>query len=144
MKELVTPMWFEVKPTITAEDFARLAAAPLDPLQAWLLEHAFCGGAQPDMLTLEPSAVGDDGSRDVVARCQWCGSATALVIDAGPRDVVVWWANLLAHVAVRYRSVLLLGHGFDCAEWRRCYQALDTAIRMCVLLDDVGDAGIIH
>jgi hypothetical protein len=144
VKELVTPVWFETVPQLTPADFQALAAMPLDSLQAWLRDHVLCGGSEGDTLTLEPSACHEDGSCVVVGRCPWCGTSTELTIDAGRWPAFEWWAALMAHIVVAYASVLLPGGRVDCDVYQRCVHTLETAIRLCTLLDEAGKADITH
>ena len=144
MKDLVTAVLVEAVPPLTPEDFVASATAPMDPLQTWLVQHALCGGAQFDRLTLEPLAQREDGSREVVARCQWCDTSTGVVVDCGPRDVSAWWVALLAHIFVKYRAVLVPDGWVDYDEFRRCFLSLESAIRLCVLLDEAAQSDVTH
>jgi hypothetical protein len=85
-----------------------LATMPLDPLQTWLARHVLCGG-EADTIAIERAASREDGSREVLARCEWCGTSTSIVVGAGPLPVFTWWASLLAHIVVDYQAVLLPG-----------------------------------
>jgi hypothetical protein len=117
------------------------AAAPLDAVQGFLLQHVRCVAGRPEAVELEPVGIGE-----YRGRCLHCGAERQLLaIEATGEQAIYWWLVLLAGMASEYEDVFIAQGGtFRVEVYQRCLSAFDGAIRRCVLLAQAGQAGIVH
>lgn len=134
---------------ITTEEIVTMGLdGPLDSLAAFLEDHALCTLAVPQSVVLEPPMwLGDAGRVGVRALCTCCGVEDVVSTDATPATDGLrnWWYTLLVRVIAAYPDVFVGGDGrVSSPEFRRCVNAIEEAMRLCVLKDDDGSAAVVH